>query len=226
MRVSTAGRISWPINQYKRSFCMIFFLASLISEANHSLMDAVSLRWIFRRGRNQMKLNQALVFVAASVMFTACSTDADLQTSDFSSQVTQSWNFNSGSSAASAIAESSDNCATNLPEASLASGHCFNPTPVADVVSSAGVGPLLTLCVATNVAGSASQASLIVVDQQGRLASESFGNGSMQVLATVPSGSRYKVYVGFPSAGAGQRVKVLAGFTAKFSVNSIACSFK
>jgi len=173
-----------------------------------------------------MKFNQALVFVVASVLFTACSTDSVLQTSELSSHVTQSWNFHSGSSAVSAMAESSDSCATNLPEASLASGHCFNPTPIAEVVSSAGVGPLLALCVATNVPGGSSQASLIVVDQQGRLASESFGNGSMQVLATVPTGGRFKVYAGFPSAGAGQRVKVLGGYTGQFSVNSIACSFK
>jgi hypothetical protein len=168
-----------------------------------------------------------VIFVLVSSLFAvACSTDAAVENSSFSSQVTQSWSFNPASGAVSAFAESSDACASQIPSTSLSSGHCFNPTPVAEISASVAVGQILSLCVATHEQGSASSASLVVLDQNGQLVSEAFGNGRMQIIATFAGSGRFKVYAGFASPAAGQRVKVLAGFSQQFAISSTACTLR
>lgn len=158
-------------------------------------------------------------------MVIGCSTQAEQQDARFLSHSTQQWNFSSASGSFSAFAES-ESCATDLPSVSLGSGFCFSPVPVAIINTPVNAGQLFGVCVATHLAGSADQAALVVVDSRGNYVSEGFGRGDLQVLASLNSGNQYKVYVGFPTNAAGQRVKVISAATNQFALSGVACSLK
>ncbi|NBX16822.1 MAG: hypothetical protein EBR09_05595 [Proteobacteria bacterium] len=166
-----------------------------------------------------VKFVAGLVSVLAAV---GCSTDLVTPDSSVASQATQRWTFNPSSGAVSSFAESAAQCAGNFPSTSLSSGYCFNPVPVAEISAVTDVGQIISICVATHDQGSAATAALVVVDQNGEFVSEAFGKGRMQVLATLAGSGKFKVYAGFSSAGEGQRVKVLAGFSSQFSIASVA----
>jgi hypothetical protein len=167
-----------------------------------------------------------LLILISSLFAVSCSTESNELDSTLTSHVTQKWSINPTSPVVSALAEYSSACANNLPSPSLALGHCFNPTPIAELSTSLDLGRIVTLCVATHESGSANVASLLVVDQNGQLVSEGFGNGRMQVVATLASSGRFKVYAGFGPAAASQRVKVLAGISSQFSISSTACTLR
>jgi hypothetical protein len=108
----------------------------------------------------------------------------------------------------------------------LSSGYCFNEVPFAEVSVSLSSGKLITACVATHLPGGVSDAALLVVDLQGRYVAEALGQAGFQVVASIAGPGQFKVYVGFPSATAGQSVKVLLAASQQFATANAACSLR
>jgi hypothetical protein len=172
-----------------------------------------------------MKAYLSSIFGFSTLLFTACGHNEDNRSSRLASQTTLNWSFSATSAPVATFAESG-NCATNLPQTLLVNNYCFNEVPVAVVSTSLEMSGLVTLCVATHASGSVSEASLLVVDDAGQYVAESMGKGGFQVLATLAGNGRFKVYVGFPGAAAGQRVKVLGGLSRQFTLTSSACTLR
>ncbi|MEN9824536.1 MAG: hypothetical protein RI953_281 [Pseudomonadota bacterium] len=172
-----------------------------------------------------MKAHLSAIFGVLALLFTACGRNEGNSSSQLASQTTLNWNFSATSAPVATFAESG-NCATNLPQTLIVSNYCFNEVPVAVVSATLEMSGLVALCVATHASGSVSEAALLVVDDAGQYVAESMGKGGFQVLATVAGNGRYKVYVGFPSAAAGQRVKVLGGLSRQFTLTSSACTLR
>lgn len=164
-------------------------------------------------------------FVAGALLSAGCSHDSEEQWSKISSHSTQRWNLGGEGSVFSATAQSG-RCATQLPSASMTSGYCFNEVPVAEVSVSLSSAKLVTACVATHLQSGASDAALLVVDSQGRYVAEAFGRAGFQVVASVSGPGLFKVYAGFPTAAAGQSVKVLLAASQQFTITNAACSLK
>ncbi|MFZ9520523.1 MAG: hypothetical protein ACO3A4_08605 [Silvanigrellaceae bacterium] len=163
--------------------------------------------------------------LASTVLSTACGQHDNGVQSQIASQSTLTWNFTSASAPVSTMAESGA-CAGNLPSTMIVNNYCFNEVPVANVTTSLASSELVTLCVATSTAGSVNNAALLVVDAAGQNVAESMGKGDFQIVATLAGSGKFRVYVGFPTAAAGQRVKVLAGLTGQFGIASSACSLR
>ncbi|NBW80472.1 hypothetical protein EBR21_01840 [bacterium] len=172
-----------------------------------------------------MKAFLLSTFLVSTLLFAACGRNEDNNLSRLASQSPLNWGVSAVSGPVSTVAESG-NCATNLPQTVIVNNYCFNEVPVAIVSTSLGRTNLATLCVATHSPGSASEAALLVVDEDGQYVAESIGKGGFQVLATLVGSGRYKVYVGFPDAAAGQRVKVLAGRSEQFTLTTSACTLR
>jgi len=164
-------------------------------------------------------------FLAAALSSVGCSYDSEVQWSKISSHATQRWNLSGEGAVFSATAQSG-RCATQLPSASLSSGYCFNEVPLAEINVSLSSGKLVTACVATHLQGGASDAALLVVDSQGRYVAEAFGQAAFQVVASIAGPGQFKVYAGFPTAAAGQSVKVLLAASQQFAIANVACALK
>lgn len=155
----------------------------------------------------------------------SCAAHQPFQISKLLSQNTQRWTITDSSPVVTMFAESGS-CAPNLQQASLVGEFCFNAIPVAEISVSLSSVKITSLCVATHLPDSASDAALIVVDRQGQIVAEALGKQSFQILATLAGNGTYRVFAGFPTATPGQKVKVLAGRSEQFALGAEACSAK
>lgn len=160
---------------------------------------------------------------SAALATVGCGAQQPLQTSTLQSQSTQRWSISDNSPVVTTYAESGS-CAPNLQQASLVGEFCFNAIPVAEISVSVSSGKLTSLCVATHLSDSATDAALVVVDRQGQIVAESLGRQNFQILASLPGNGTYRVFAGFPTATPGQKVKVLAGRSEQFALGTAACS--
>ncbi|MEY4066155.1 MAG: hypothetical protein RIR26_2363 [Pseudomonadota bacterium] len=168
-----------------------------------------------------MRLFVSLSFL---VFLAACSTEESVSDSALMSQVTQVWRFSAGSAPLSFLAESGK-CAQNLPQSSLSQGYCFNEVPAAEITVSDVSNGTPAICVATHLAGTASDAAALIVDFNGNYVSEVSGNGSRQSIDVLRIG-RHRVYVGFPNGAVGQKVTLRLALLSQFSLQAPACNLR
>lgn len=169
-------------------------------------------------------LNRLVLTICSFSLLSACSTEAADSGSTVLSHSTQVWRFASGSSPLSLVG-SSGSCAVNLPASFLSQGYCFNEVPAAEITVSETAQSAAAYCVATHLPGMAPNAAALLVDANGNYVSEVNGSGSRQTIDVLKAG-RYRLYVGFPTAAAGQKVTLRVALLSQFSLQAPACNLR
>ncbi|MEY2986568.1 MAG: hypothetical protein RJB13_89 [Pseudomonadota bacterium] len=163
--------------------------------------------------------------IGLCVLAVGCSDGVHQLDAQLASQVTQNIQFTAQSQPVALVVESGA-CATHLPRTSLTSDYCFNPVAAVNlnIISIGASSP--AFCVATHLAGMASEAALLVVDSNGQYVSEASGRGNTQVVDTFSKAGRYTFYVGFPSSAAGQKATLRIAALNSLAMRSPACSLQ